>query len=65
MNIGNFIALGLIIITAYGVFKVYMNEVKHLKENVKKMWKIIEKIQEDLKENSEQIARLEGKLNGR
>ncbi len=65
MNVGNWITLAVLFIGAIGIVKVTINDVKLNKENIKKIWRKIDELEDDIKEIKESIGFLRGKLNGK
>jgi hypothetical protein len=64
MSVGNWITIGLIIITGYGTLKVYFNDLKHIKKDMNDMRENTKKIWDKLESNAERISRIEGRMNG-
>ena len=69
MSIGNWITIGMALIIGYGTLRVYFNDLKHMKDDIKDLTirvdKNFDKMWKKLEENAERISKLEGRLNGR
>jgi len=63
MNVGSFITLGIVLITAYGTLRVYLYQSHHSKSSIGKLFKKIDEINRRLDKQGERIARIEGRLN--
>jgi len=52
------------IINIIANFAVKFNDVKHIEEDVKKIWAEVKELKKETMEQGERISRIEGRLNG-